>query len=834
MASNNDHHNGHGYNGGQWNRQPNQRIQKKPFSKQPNGFMRNQNNYNNNQNSNYQNKKNWTQNNYTNNSQDKHYHNNNNNNNNNGNKHNNNNSKKTCYRCHQKGHIASDCRVKTVNNATVQENQENVCESNSVRVVSDRMIFQSNVSEIVTMYGSSNVSHSIQCVEGTIDNKRFLFALDTGATASIMSYRAAVRRNLNILPSTVRIKSQNNQIDTVKGITEVLVVKIGNFACRMNFLITNTEDHEVLLGLDWFFKSKACLCPSEGMLKFQGEEISLNSYLGSNRTHTYINNVEEFLISEISDANDDENNEENIFPFEENNVIIETSSQLNENQRQIFMKLLSNYRDIFALGIKDLSGCKLGTHSIRTLDVPPIFQHPYRISHTEREYLKNEIKLLMDHGIIEPSDSAWSSPVILVPKSNGKKRLCIDYRKLNSVTISETFPVPLVLDILERLGDSDWFTTLDMASGYWQVLIEPGSKPKTAFSTPDGHFQFTRLPFGLKNAPVVFIRLMNKLFGNKPFVEVYFDDIIIHSKSFDQHVLDVRETLNLIHNSGLKLQGTKCKWFARRTKILGHIVSKSKIEMDEEKIEALKNRAAPKNIKQLQELLGICNYYRRFVENFAKIASPLTNLLKKDKQFLWGDEEEKAFRTLIEKLISFPILRQPDFNRGFIVICDASNSAIGAILAQKDDDRKEYVCAYASRLLKGAECHYGISEKECLAVLWAIKHFRIYIYGKRFTVVTDHSALTWLINIKEPTGRLARWSIYLQAFQFEVIYRKGTANANANAMSRPVLLGEIYDDDKDAYISAKTLDPYEDDNLIHYLRYRKHNMFHRRFACETN
>lgn len=245
--------------------------------------------------------------------------------------------------------------------------------------------------------------------------------------------------------------------------------------------------------------------------------------------------------------------------------------------------------------------------------------------------------------------------------------------------------------------------------------------------------------------------------------------------------------------------------------------------MDKDKIEPLKSRIPPKNIKQLQEFIGLCNYYKRFIENFAKIGHPLTNLLKKDTPFIWGEEQADSYKTLIEKLTSYPVLRQPDFNRTFIVICDASNCAIGAVLAQKDDHKKEYVCSFASRILKGAECHYGITEKECLAVIWAIKHFRVYLYGTRFTVVTDHSALTWLIKIKEPSGRLARWSIYLQAFQFDIVYRKGVSHANANALSRPALSIEIVEDKNDAYISCKYLDPYEDDNLIHYLKFKKHN-----------
>lgn len=245
--------------------------------------------------------------------------------------------------------------------------------------------------------------------------------------------------------------------------------------------------------------------------------------------------------------------------------------------------------------------------------------------------------------------------------------------------------------------------------------------------------------------------------------------------------------------------------------------------MDPQKIDPLKNRSPPTNVKELQQFLGICNYYKKFVSHFSEICAPLYRLLKVDTKFIWGEEENNAFVKLKSALTSYPVLRQPNFNKQFILYTDASSYALGAILGQKDESKKEFVCAYGSRILKGAELHYGITEKECLAVIWAIKYFRVYLYGTKFIIYTDHSALTWLMKLKDPNGRLARWAAYIQAFDFEIIHRRGSANSNADALSRPVVSAMVTNEiDDDAYLSPKVLDPFEDDRLLHYLRFKRH------------
>ena len=422
------------------------------------------------------------------------------------------------------------------------------------------------------------------------------------------------------------------------------------------------------------------------------------------------------------------------------------TSYMNTSELKLFKELQKAARKMFANDIDELGECSVLEHKIR-IDNPnqsPIYTPPYRKSESERKYLKDEINNMLKAGVIRKSRSPWSSPIVVVPKKGGKKRLCIDYRKLNSVTITEKWPLPNILDILDRFKGSTWFSVIDLKSGYWQVKMDPDSIEKTAFSTPDGHYEFLRLPFGLKNAPAEFSRIMNMVFGNLPFVEVYLDDITVHSNSLEQHIKDLIVVFNKLKEANLKINAEKCIWCTKSVKVLGHTVSKDQVMMDEAKIDAIKQREPPKNLKQLQSFLGLANYYRRFIKNFSKIAQPMFALCSKGIKFEWNDECKISFELLKEALISYPILRLADVEKEFILYTDASGYAVGAILAQTDESKNEYVCAYASRLMTKNEINYGITEKECLAVLFGIKQFRNYLHGVKFKVITDHSALSWL------------------------------------------------------------------------------------------
>ena len=278
--------------------------------------------------------------------------------------------------------------------------------------------------------------------------------------------------------------------------------------------------------------------------------------------------------------------------------------------------------------------------------------------------------------------------------------MCVDFRRLNKVTVSEQWPLPRIDDILDGLLGSKWFSTLDLKSGYYQVAMSPQSIAKTAFITPDGHYEFLRLPFGLKNAPSHFSKIMFQALGDFPFVKIYLDDITIHSVDFTSHLHHIKQVLQRLTEVNLKLNSTKCTWFASRVTLLGHVVTPDGITMDPAKVEAVQSFKPPQNVKHVQQFLGICNYYRRFIKDFAKISQPKAKLICKDVPFIWSADCESSFNILKELLLTYPVLRQPDVTRPFTVYTDASGYALGAILAQHDDNNQEYVWHYASRLIK--------------------------------------------------------------------------------------------------------------------------------------
>ena len=279
--------------------------------------------------------------------------------------------------------------------------------------------------------------------------------------------------------------------------------------------------------------------------------------------------------------------------------------------------------------------------------------------------------------------------------------------------------------------------------------------------------------------------------------------------------------LDRLDKASLKINITKCKWFFNEIKILGHILNGETVKMNPEKIEAIKRWRPPKNVLEVQQFLGLCNFYRRFIQDFAKLATPLYRLTRNDVLWEWSENCNHAFYYLKERLITYPIFRQPDLSKQFILETDASNLTLGAILSQEEEIKKPYVCEYASKMLKGAELHYCVTEKECLAIIWAIKLFRVYLHGTHFIIITDHAALQWFMNIKEPTGRLARWAIYIQTFDFEITYRVGRKHKNVDALSRPLLNIDIknrQEDEKD--------DPFQNIELLKYIKTRETKGIH--------
>lgn len=455
----------------------------------------------------------------------------------------------------------------------------------------------------------------------------------------------------------------------------------------------------------------------------------------------------------------------------------------------ILRELITEYSDLFKVNDVKLGCTEEVQHRIITEDSTPITKSPYRIPFRQREELKNQIDDMIQQGVIRQSKSAWSAPVVMVAKKAGegenKVRVCIDYRALNNITKRDYFPLPNLQETLDQLGESQYFSTLDLASGYWQVKMDERDIEKTAFSTPDGHYECMRMPFGLVNAPSTFQRLMNITLSGLTSVEclVYLDDIIVFSKTFKEHISHIRNVFDRLRKANLKLKFTKCQFASKEVKYLGHYVSSNGVYPDPEKTEVVKNYPQPKNIKQIRAFLGLVGFYRKFIPEYAHKAQPLTKLTRKNEKFVWKEDQEEAFRYFKKKLTSPPVLSFPNFKKPFVLSTDASGKAIGAVLSQLHGDNEKPI-AYASRQLNKAELNYSVTEQECLAVVWAIKTFRCYLYGTKFQVITDHRALSWLLSLKDPTSRLARWAILLSEYDFEIKYRSGKKHNHADALSR--------------------------------------------------
>jgi hypothetical protein len=365
----------------------------------------------------------------------------------------------------------------------------------------------------------------------------------------------------------------------------------------------------------------------------------------------------------------------------------------------------------------------------------------------------------------------------------------VDYHRLNAVTKPDKFPIPRVNSLLDNFRDSNWFSGINLASGYWQVEMSKEDRKKTAFIIEGGLYEFNVMPFGLRNAPGTFQRLMNHILRDflGKFVAVYLDDIIIYSNTFEQHLDHIQQVFEALRKANLKIKLKKCFFCYPEIEFFGHIVGRNGLKSDPKKIEKVQNLPNPTNITELQSLLGLFSYYRKFIKDFSKHAAPMLKLLKKEEPFVWGEKQKCAFEFLKECLINAPILQYPNFQQPFILLTDASGVGIGAVLAQIDEDGNERAVAYASRSLTPAERNYGITDLECLAVVWAVQYFEHYLQLLPFKIVTDHAALKYLKTLKKLKGRRARWTMELQQYNFEIIHRPGKENKNADALSRVMI-----------------------------------------------
>ena len=399
--------------------------------------------------------------------------------------------------------------------------------------------------------------------------------------------------------------------------------------------------------------------------------------------------------------------------------------------------------------------------------------------------VKEEIKQMLQMNVIEPSNSPYCAPLLMVRKKDDTFRSVIDFRQLNRITRFDSEPIPNPDEIFAKLAGKCYFSKLDFCKGYWQIGMSTEDKEKTAFAAPNGLFHFRRMPFGLVNSGATYTRMMRILLAGLENVDNYIDDVLIHSDSWESHLATLEQVFARVRDANLTVKPSKCSLGCQSVDYVGHRVANGCLKTQEDKIIKIRDAAVPTNKTQLRAFLGLTGYYRKFVPNYADVAVCLTDMTKKGRPEVvkWCDEAEVAFNKLKEMLCSRLVLRLPDFARQFVIRTDASNVGVGAVLLQRYEDTLHPV-AYASKRLTPAQERYATIERECWAIIWSLQRFYVYVYGRHFVVQTDHQPLTYLNSAKHSNGRLMRWALLLQPFRFTVEAIPGSENVGADYLSR--------------------------------------------------
>ncbi len=466
-----------------------------------------------------------------------------------------------------------------------------------------------------------------------------------------------------------------------------------------------------------------------------------------------------------------------------------------------FYKLLNTYKHIFRTEGDPTYSCPLFEQAIPLTDDKPVIQKQYPLPQAAKKALNERIDEFLKAKIIKPSTSVYNSAIWMVPKKDGKWRMCLDFRALNKKVESDPFPLPRIEETLEAFNGTKYMSAADLFWGFYHVKVKPEDTHKLAFTTSTGRYEFLQLPMGLKISPAVFQRMMNlvcKDYLNK-FLLVYMDDLIIYSPTAEQHLQDLEQVFSRLDKAGLRLKIDKCQFFQTKLKYLGFIVSQEGISLDPDKVSAVQNFPTPdKDLGRLQSFLGLVGYFKRHIKNYAKRAKPLYDMLRGEevhkkkrkgkklcefKKQTWGSAQDEAFEDLKTAATTAPVLIYPDFSKPFILTTDASGEAMGWVLSQKTDDG-EHPIAYGSRLLKGSELNYSNTKRETYAVIQGIEHFRSYLYGRYFVVRTDHQPITMIHNKKDLTRSVCNWILATQDYFFDIEYVPGKNIPHADALSR--------------------------------------------------
>jgi hypothetical protein len=547
--------------------------------------------------------------------------------------------------------------------------------------------------------------------------------------------------------------------------TKFLRLEIGDVKVNVEVIIVPDEAQEddLIVGRSALDQPGIVIIKTRGNLEIRGDD-----------TMTQRDNDPSLKIQRIREMNG--------IPPEE----IFCDDSVGEDNIRRLQKLVVEHRECFARNVSEVGRTELVEMKIELSKKEVVESKPYRLPYAQRTVVNDAVQELLSAGVIRESTSEYASPVLLVKKKTGEERLCVDYRRLNAITKKEHAVVAQIEEQLDQLAGNNYFTTLDLACGYYQVPVAEESKHLTAFVTNEGLYEFNRVPFGLVNAPAVFTRMMKIIERRmRPHrISVYMDDILIPSKTIEEGFQKIEAFLKILKEEGLTLRLKKCRFFQRKVEYLGYEVTPEGVRPGKVKTAAVENFKRPTNVHEVRQFCGLASFFRRFIENHAALAKPLTRLLRKDEEFKWSQEQEEAFGEIKRKLSTRPILVLYDPTARHRLHTDASKSGIAGILFQEEEGEVWKTVAYYSRQTSETESKYHSYELETLAVVESVERFRIYLLGKKFEILTDCNALKATMTKKDIMPRIGRWWLKLQEFDFELHYKPGSQMQHVDALSR--------------------------------------------------
>jgi ribonuclease HI len=656
---------------------------------------------------------------------------------------------KACFNCRETGHFIANCPYKNKPAPSVFSNSVNGPKqasgaSRGAPAKSQQSFGKAKVNHVYVEEAED--APGVILGEFLVQSVLATVLFDSGASHSFISSSFVEANNVDTvaLKRPLITQSPGGHIPCHLGVIGI-PINLSGVVFLANLVVLNSQGIDVILGMDWLTKHRGSIACAE-------RTVTVTNHHGETVTcHVKVSRPGPML----------------------HNLKAETPKEV---------PVVAEYMDVFP---EELPGMPPEREVEFAIDlVPgtaPIAKRPYRMAAPELAELKKQLDELLQKGYIRPSSSPWGAPVLFVKKKDGSMRLCVDYRALNEVTIKNKYPLPRIDDLFDQLKGAKFFSKIDLRSGYYQLRIRPEDVPKTAFVTRYGQYEFTVMPFGLTNAPAYFMNLMNKVFMEEldQFVVVFIDDILVYSRSAEEHEQHLRVVLGKLRSHQLYAKFSKCEFWLQKVSFLGHVLTAEGVAVDPEKVTAVSEWKQPTSVSEIRSFLGLAGYYRRFIEGFSRIARPMTELLKKDKKFVWTEACERSFHELKERLTTAPVLVLPDIRKDFVIFCDASRQGLGCVLMQEGR-----VVAYASRQLRSHEQNYPTHDLELAAVVHALKIWRHYLIGNKCEIYTDHKSLKYIFTQPDLNLRQRRWLELIKDYDLEIHYHPGKANVVADALSR--------------------------------------------------